>query len=396
LRPATRSIVALLVAVFGVLAGNGILTVLLPVRAELEGFPPLDIGLMGSAYFGGMLAGATLTPWLVARLGHIKAFGFSSLLGACGIVALGLLVQPLAWIVLRGLCGFFLAGIYAIVESYLQGKAENRIRGRLLGIYSITQYTGWAAGAQMMRLGDPLSFTLFGLGAAIVAIFLLPLFLCEDDAPVPGQRRASMRLLWLYRTSPVGFVCAILIGFANGAFWSLTPVYATAMGMSAVATGTLVTAITIGAAAFQFPVGRISDATDRRTVLVGLAGLTAVIELVLFLSGRSLLGWPLIVIGGIMGGIIATQYYTASAHTNDRTGRENAVGVAAALLFLYCGGAILGPITASLMMQHFGPAALYLHNGGLHIAIVVFVLLRIRRRAAPPVTIATDPAGTPV
>ena len=93
-----------------------------------------------------------------------------------------------------------------------------------------------------------------------------------------------------------------------------------------------------------------------------------------------------------MGGIIATQYYTASAHTNDRTGRENAVGVASALLFLYCIGAILGPITASLIMQHLGPSALYLHNAGLHVAIAVFVMLRIRRRPAPGLATAAEPA----
>ena len=93
-----------------------------------------------------------------------------------------------------------------------------------------------------------------------------------------------------------------------------------------------------------------------------------------------------------MGGIIATQYYTASAHTNDRTGRENAVGVAAALLFLYCTGAIIGPITASLMMAELGPAALYLHNGGLHVAIAIFVVLRIRRRPAAGPAV---PAETP-
>jgi MFS family permease len=395
-RASVASIIALLVSVFGVLAGNGIMTVLLPVRAQLEGFPALDIGLMGSAYFAGMLAGATLTPWLVARLGHVKAFGLSSALGACGIAALGLMVEPLAWIVLRGLCGFFLAGIYAIVESYLQGKAENRIRGRLLGLYSVVQYSGWAAGAQMLRLGEPMAFTLFGLGSALVVVSLAPLVLCEDDAPAPGQRRASMRLLWLYRTSPVGFVCAAMIGYANGAFWSLTPVYATSMGLSAVATASLMTAITVGAAAFQFPVGRVSDAIDRRLVLVGLSGLTAAFEILLFLAGRTLLGWPLIVVGGVMGGIIATQYYVSSAHTNDRTGRENAVGVAAALLFLYCSGAIIGPITASLMMEHFGPAALYLHNGGLHVAIVIFVLMRVRRRPAPAVTVPAEPAGEPV
>jgi MFS family permease len=286
----------------------------------------------------------------------------------------------LAWIVIRGLSGFFLAGIYAIVESYLQGKAENRIRGRLLGVYSVVQYGGWAVGAQMIRLGEPQGFILFGIGAAVVVAALAPLILINDDAPMRGAKRARMHLGWLMRVSPVGVVCTVMIGFANGPFWSLTPVYATAMGMGAVAIGTLMTAVTIGAASSQVPVGRLSDAFDRRIVLIGLAACAAIIEFTLYAAGPLLAGWPLILIGGALGALIAPQYYCASAHTNDRTGRDNVVGVASALLFLYCAGAILGPISGAFVMERLGPSALYLHNGGLHVAMAAFVLMRIRRR----------------
>jgi MFS family permease len=388
MRSAYASIAALLVSVFGVLAGNGVMTTLLPIRAQIEGFPGPDIGFMGSAYFAGMLAGATLTPWLVQRLGHIKAFGASSALGALCILAFGMAVHPLSWILIRGLSGFFLAGIYAIVESYLQGKAENRVRGRIVGIYSIVQYGGWAVGGQFMRLSEPTSFLLFGVAACIVTLFLIPLVLIEDNAAPPGSQRARMNLPWLYRTSPVGFVCVMLIGFANGPFWSLTPVFAVSLGLSPIDAGTLMTAITIGAAAFQFPVGRISDAMDRRRVLIGLTSLTAICEICLYAFGARMLGWPLILTGFIQGGLLSTQYYVTSAHTNDRTGRENAVGVASALLFLYCIGAILGPITASLAMERFGPAVLYLHNAGIHVAIAVFVIMRMRRSAAPLRTVS--------
>ena len=237
----------------------------------------------------------------------------------------------------------------------------------------------------MMRLGEPTSFTLFGLAAAVVIIVsLAPLLLAEDDAPTPGAKRARMNLRWLLGMSPVGFVATVLIGFANGPFWSLTPVYATQIGLWGVAVGTLMTAVTIGAAAFQFPVGRISDAVDRRFVLLGLTTLTAAFEIALFLGGRAMAGWPLMAMGLVMGGLIATQYYAASAHTNDRTGRENAVGVSAALLFLYCVGAMIGPVTASLVMEHLGASALFLHNGGIHVAIAVFVALRIWRRPGAP------------
>ena len=159
--------------------------------------------------------------------------------------------------------------------------------------------------------------------------------------------------------------------------------------MSPIDAGTLMTAITVGAAAFQFPVGRISDAMDRRRVLVGLTSLTAICELCIYAFGARMIGWPLIFIGFIQGGLLSTQYYVASAHTNDRTGRENAVGVASALLFLYCIGAILGPITASVAMEHFGASVLYLHNAGIHVAMAVFVMLRMLRRPAPAPTAPT-------
>ncbi|MBP0583464.1 MFS transporter [Labrys sp. LIt4] len=388
MRSSYASIAALLVAVAGVLAGNGVLTTLLPVRAELEHFPALAISLMGSAYFGGMLAGAFLTPRLVQRFGHIKAFGLSSICGAVMILVAGTLVEPHAWVVIGFLRGFFLAGIYAIVESYLQGKAENRIRGRLLGLYSITQYGGWAIGNQFMRLGDPAAFTIFGIAAAVVIVCLAPLLLIEDGPPPKGSRRAGMRLLWLLRTTPVGFVCATLIGFANGPFWSLTPVYATKLGMDGVQTGTLISAITLGSAAFQFPVGRLSDAFDRRKVLIGLTTLTALVEIGIYWSGKLLVGWPFVITGFVLGGIISTQYYASSAYTNDITGRDNAVGVASALLFLYCIGAVLGPVTAYTIMQWLGDPGLYLHNAGIHAAMAVFILLRVLRSPGP------DRAGT--
>jgi hypothetical protein len=51
------AIAALLASAFLLIAGNGLVTVLTPLRAKIEGFPELTIGLLGSVYFGGMLAG---------------------------------------------------------------------------------------------------------------------------------------------------------------------------------------------------------------------------------------------------------------------------------------------------------------------------------------------------
>jgi MFS family permease len=379
------SIIALLVSVFGGLTGSGVLTTLVPVRAASEGFARFDIGIMGSSYFGGMLLGAIIAPGLVRRFGSVPTYAGSLVLAIVVLLTMPVLVSPWSWILLRGLTGLSLAGNYAVVEGYLQASAENRYRGRLLAAYSVMQYGGWAVGGQLMRAGDPMSSSLFLLAAFIVgAVGLLPLVLVKkprartvSDGVIAPRPPRGMDLAGLYRTSPVGFVTVILIGAVNGPFWTLTPVYATDVGLTAVATGTLMTLIAVGAALFQLPVGKLSDAVDRRAVIVGLALAASAIEIVLAIAGAQLVVWPLMVFGLVLGGLIGAQYYTTAAHTNDRAGPERAVSIASALLFLYSIGAVTGPLTAAYAMQAFGPGALHGHNALLHAALAAFVLQRM-------------------
>jgi MFS family permease len=385
------SIVAVLVSVLGALAGNGVLTTLVPVRSAMEGFARIDIGFMGAAYFTGMLLGAVLAPRLVRRFGSIPVHAASLSLGTAVILTMPFTVTPWSWILLRGITGFSLAGIYAVVEGYLQASAENRFRGRLLAAYSVMQYTGWAAGGQLIRVGDPTGSTVFLVAAAVIVVVgILPLVLAERDprsaprAPDSAALSLAGGLAAVYRISPIGFVAVVLIGAANGAFWTLTPVYGTDVGLSAVGAGTLMTCVTIGAAILQFPVGRLSDAVDRRLVLAGLAVATATLEVVFALFGRPLAGWPLMALGVLLGGLVATQYYTASAHTNDRAGPAAAMTVSAVLLFLYSIGAIAGPLTGSLAMQRFGPGGLHAHNAILHAVMAAFVLYRMTARGPAP------------
>ena len=56
------SIAALLFSVLLLIGGNALVGILTPLRARLEGFPEVTIGLLGSAYFAGMLAGTLAAP----------------------------------------------------------------------------------------------------------------------------------------------------------------------------------------------------------------------------------------------------------------------------------------------------------------------------------------------
>ncbi len=68
------SLAALLFSVLLLIGGNSLVGVATPLRARIEGFPDLTVGLLGSAYFAGMLVGTLAAPAIIKRGGHIRAY----------------------------------------------------------------------------------------------------------------------------------------------------------------------------------------------------------------------------------------------------------------------------------------------------------------------------------
>jgi MFS family permease len=373
--PIPSAIVALLISVFLVIAGNGLLSTLIPLRAKLEGFPAFSIGLLGSVYFGGMLAGTLAAPAIVRLSGHIRAF--TAFVAVAIVVALAypLMVFDWAWIPLRAVIGFAFAGLYAVIESWVNGRADNSNRGAIYAFYQMVHFAGSASGQQMIALTAPTSFALFSTSAALFALALVPLSLTQADPPSePGSVR--LRLGWLIRIAPVAAVGAFAIGASNGSYWSLAPVYGVLVGLTPAQVAGMMTATILGSAVAVYPIGKLSDRLDRRLVMVGGATLGAVTEAALALAGAP----SHVVLFGLMfllGASTMTLYTLATGHANDRAGKEHGVEIASGLLFLYCVGAIVFPLFASWLMQRFGPTALFAHNACWHAALVLFVVWRM-------------------
>jgi MFS family permease len=352
------------------------------LRARLEGFSDIEIGLVGSSYFAGMLTGSLIVPWVVLRIGQVRAFTICVLMGAVAIQTLPALIEPWSWVLLRGAIGLSLAGLYAIAESWFNGKSDNAHRGSALGLYSVVQYIGWASGNQVFRLADPSGLSLFVVAATIVASSTLPLILAPTEPP-QRPARPALQFGWLFRMSPVGFVGALLIGAANGPFWALTPIFAADIGLTPAEVGTLMTAFMLGSAALQVPIGRLSDKKDRRKILISLCVASAVMETALAQFGADMRIFVLYALAFALGSVVSTQYYVTAAHAVDRTGSENAVTTTSALLFLYSIGAICGPLVASYLMTLFGPAALYGYTAMIHLVLISFTLRQMLYRPPP-------------
>mgnify|MGYP001024928263 CR=1 FL=1 len=113
------SISALLLGSALLLFAGGIHGLILPVRGGAEGFSALSLGLLGTGWALGYVAGCFTVPRLVARVGHIRAFGVMCAFAAVSVLGALLIVTPWAWVPLRALAGFCFAGAAMIVESWL-------------------------------------------------------------------------------------------------------------------------------------------------------------------------------------------------------------------------------------------------------------------------------------
>jgi MFS family permease len=375
---------ALLASIFVMICGNALIGVVVPIRANLDGFGALTVGLLGSAYFLGMLVGTLKTPAIVRQVGHIRAFAAFVAIAAVSVEGLPLSETPAMWLISRASIGFVFAGIYAVIESWINGKAHNRNRGSLYAVYQIVNFAASAAGQLALRGLDPRGFTPFVVGAALLTLGIVPLSMTRSDAP-DLPLAVHLRMSWLARLSPISVAASFVAGATNGAAISLAPVYALQIGVEPSAVPLFTASIVLGSALGVFPIGRLSDKWDRRVIMLVVMVVGAGIEF--GLAGASPRGLWLSIAGFSVGATTYTIYTLAVSIANDRAVSHDMVLISAGLLFVYCVAAIVTPPLASLGMRWMGPSLLFAQNGAIHAALAAFAawtLLAERRPAAIP------------
>lgn len=347
---------SLLLAIFLLMAGGGFMNTLVSVRLERAGVSELFIGLVGTAYFGGLVVGALRVPSLVRRVGHIRAFAaFVAAISASTLVY-ALHRDVVLWALLRFSDGFCLAGVYVCLESWLNQRAEAHSRGSVLAGYMIALYGGQALGQFLLSLGKPNPMVPLLVASILISLASIPVILTRIDAPPPDDGE-GLPFRNLYRVSPLGIVGAFLTGIMLGAFYALGAVYARRLGMSLSATASFMSAVIMGGVALQWPLGRLSDRMERRKVIVfSFAGaLAASLAIALFGgSGPILLG-----LGALFGGFSFALYPLCAAHTNDHLSPEQRVAASGGLVMVYSLGAAIGPSAGALAMAMTGTGGLF-------------------------------------
>lgn len=377
-----RKILSLLATAVIMLLANGLQGTLVPVRAHEAGFTATAISLIGAAYFTGFVSGCFLGPRLIHRVGHIRAFAILGALTAAIVLIHALIVNPYVWALLRAGIGFCAAGMFVILEGWLNQQARNEIRGRVFTTYAALNNLALLGGQYLFTLGNPASYELFSICAILTMLCLVPVGVTRQPEP-QSHSRARLRPGRLYRLSPVGAVGAVAVGLASGAFWILAPVYADSRGMHGHNLALFMSVVILGGALAQFPLGRLSDFTDRR-LIIGIAAAFAAFAGVVLANpapfGIDSETWLLA--GGFLYGATAFPIGSlTNAHLNDHADKGEMTEVANSNLFLYGVAAALGPLLAAVVVNAWGLSAIFFYTATIHTTFMAFVLIRVFVRA---------------
>jgi MFS family permease len=369
-------IAGLIASVSLALIAVGVMTTLVPLYATGLGFTPHHIGWIAGTYYVGFLVGPWLAPPLVQRLGSGRAFALAALLALGGIIVLPLFPHPAAWAAIRFVSGTGFATLYILAEAGLNAEVDNAGRGRLLSLYMIANKAALITGQFVVGLLGVGGWAPFVVASGVVALGAVVRLRTPVGAVPPAAGR--LRPLRVIRAAPAAVAGCVIYGLGEASLYALAPIYAQRNGMSVPEVSTFMTAILMGAALAQWPLGWLSDRIDRRrAILLGAVG-TVIAGCALGLPARP--GFGVALAGGfVLGGCLLPLYGLLVALGNDSASREERVEIGSGLVFAYAVGAMVGPSAAAALMEAT-PRGLPLWLAGLYAVQAVVLLTALRRR----------------
>ena len=365
------------------LMGNGLLFIIIPMSMRLDGQDTDAIGLVMSLYFVGMLLGSLYGRHLISRVGHIRIFAACASVATLCALLHSIWSVPLVWGVLRVLIGFTNATFFMTMETWLSESSTSENRATVFGSYQFVTYFGLALGQLMLNFAEPQDPILYIYVAMLFCLCMIPVLMSRSGGPRINEPE-SMPLKTLYRTSPLGVVGIMISGICLGAFYNMSSVYGADVGMTKSQIATFMSATMVGGFLLQFPVGKLADIFDRRTVLVMtllVACLAAMVLPIMAAQGEMIIT---IACAVILSGALACVYPIALADAFDRLKPSEMVAASGKLILAYATGGAIGPYTSSIVMKQMGADALFGYLIVASLILVAFVMYRMSIRSAVP------------
>ena len=301
------------------------------------------------------------------------------------------------WMAMRVITGISFAGFYVVTESWLNDRASNETRGKVLSVYMLIVTGSMGAGQFLLNLAKPEAIDLFILLSVIISFGLIPILLTAKPAPAFASS-AKMSVLELYRASPLALIGNCLTGMAHGTIFGLGAIYATSVLVDLKAISLFMACFMIGSLIAQWPVGYISDLVGRRGVMAGLSVISVTCCILAVAMAKDSLAFYLIIV--LLGAAAMPMYSICIAYANDRLEPHQIVAASGSLVMVAGFGAMVGPIVIAFFMDLFDVSFYFWGIAAVFATIFFFTLIRIGSRAGVALeeqtSLVAGPIGTPI
>lgn len=341
---------ALFVGIPFVFMGNALIVGSVGVILKQNGVSEAFIGLIGFCFFVGGMLGTISAHRVISKIGHIRAFGlFSALFSIC-IILHNISAQLIFWAFLRLVMGFCYYGLLIIIESWLNEKAKNAIRQRVLSFYEVVFCLSFGLGSLLIALNLD-SHTLFIIAACLIMFSSIPLNLIRIKEPIIPTKR-PISLPNVFSIAPLALITSFIGGMLMNGFFSMASVFILLQGYGAQGVSYFIACGILGGFIAQSLIGIVSDRLGRKFSII-LCACIALATMLLFAFFEFSLAVQF-VLAVFLGMGIFCLYALALARANDMLEDKNKrVELGRAVLFSYSIGSIISPLILGFIMQAF-------------------------------------------
>ncbi|MDE0308542.1 MAG: MFS transporter [Acidiferrobacterales bacterium] len=375
--PFNRRVLLSIISVISVYGLSiGYIYPLISLKLEAREYTPLVIGIMGMVPFIASIIASPLIPLIIRAIN----VGRLVLIAICtDLVMIAMLTafdDINVWFVCRFIMGVAGTVLFVVSETWINEIAEDRTRGRILGLYTFTfSATLGLSPLFIVFLGVDGKLP-FVVAFAVIALALIPLRWTRGSEPDFSGGRVSHVLKFIV-LAPTLVGAVALMSFEEAAIVTLLPVYSIKNGVSTDWAAMFLTVIAVGSMAAQPLIGSLADRINRYYLIFACAGVMLVSILSLPLVIKSpVVVWPVLL---IWGGATAGIYTVALAIMGQRfRGAQLAAGNAAfGVMWGVSGG--ISPALGGAAMTAWDENGLIVT---MAVATVAFLILAFVRRIA--------------
>jgi len=360
-----RSLACVIASVTLATLNYGLTFPLLALILERQGIDKSLIGLSTAATAMATIVAAPISGRLMQAASPRRL-----LLGAMVISALVYVLLPTfpdywAWFPLRFILGCCGSVIWVASEAWINSMAPDEKRGRIIAIYATASSGGMAIGPLLLLVTGSSGYPPFLVAASFSLVGCLVTLLAGSAVP-RLEGRASVHFLRFLLLAPMPFLLNLLFAAVGEAFHTFFAIYALDHGAGEQRAFTIMTVMSLGGIALQYPLGWLADHMNRRLLLL----LCTVISIggfliVPFAINADLIGMVLFFVAG---GIFAVLYSLGVIMLGERFAGTDLATASAVFTLMWGLGTLGGPVIAGAAMDHLGPR-------GLIWTTVVFLVL---------------------